>query len=577
MRSGEGVEARIRVEGEWVQFARPVSIRETRAAAEVVPLVNEVERVVRSRGWHAVGFLTYEAAGAFGLPVCPPDPNLPLAWFALFDRARPAPPGSRFAAHDAGYELDALRHSVDRRGFQAAFDRIKRHLADGDCYQVNYTFQVEGRFRGDPLALFEDLHGAQQGAHAAYLHVGSHSICSASPELFFSRVGDRVVARPMKGTAARGRTSAEDGQQRDDLRASEKERAENVMIVDMVRNDLGRVAKTGSIAVPELFVAERYPNVWQMTSLVTGTSERPLGELFAAMHPSASVTGAPKVRTMDILCGLEQRPRGVYTGAIGHVGPDGAASFSVAIRTAVVDHAAATVQFGIGSGIVWDSDAQREYDECLLKGSVLGRRPPSFELLETLRWAPGEGFLLLERHLARVCDSAGYFGFSCDATRLTSALDEGVSGSTSPLRVRLLVSRDGGVRVETFPLGETKRRLRVDLAAAPVDPRDVFLFHKTTNRDLYERARTATGDETILWNAGGCVTEATTANIVVELDGERVTPPIECGLLAGTFRAELLQRGQVRERTVTIADLRRAPALWLVNSVHGWRTADLVA
>ena len=311
--------------------------------------------------------------------------------------------------------------------------------------------------------------------------------------------------------------------------------------------------------------------------VVSGRSLASLEDLFAAVHPSASVTGAPKVRTMEILSELETAPRGVYTGAVGHVPPDGNASFNVAIRTAVVDGGAGRVEFGIGSGIVWDSDAGAEYEECLLKGPVLGQLPVRFELLETLRWTPDQGFFLLERHLDRLRDSAEYFDFVFDREAAQQALDEAVQGNGQARRLRLLVERDGTIRVEHTALVEAPASLNVTVAAEPIDAGSVWLYHKTTHRAAYERARAAAPgfDEVVLWNASGQVTEATTANIVVEIGNSRVTPPVTCGLLPGTFRAELLARGDIEERSVGLADLHAASRIWLINSVHEWRSATL--
>ncbi len=343
-----------------------------------------------STGW---AFVSYEAGAAFGLSVSSGRRTLPLVWFALFEPSavtelQDPPCGS-------GYELGSVRPSVDRQAFESAFARVRHHLLEGDTYQVNYTFRMEGVFSGHADALFVDLAMAQEGRYSTFLDLGDLAICSASPELFFERTGSELVTRPMKGTAPRGRTLEEDRCQAAALHASAKQRAENVMIVDMMRNDLGRVALPGSVNVPALLTVERYPNVWQMTSTVTArtTADTRLSQVITALHPSASVTGAPKVRTMEIVRELEGHPRGVYTGAIGHVRPDGSARFTVAIRTAVVDRVGGRVEFGVGSGIVWDSVAGDEYDECLLKGSVLGRRPRPFELLETMRWTPAEGVL----------------------------------------------------------------------------------------------------------------------------------------------------------------------------------------
>lgn len=568
-----GVEAMVQASAtEWWAFAAPNRVLRADTLSQVGPLLTEVDRLTRVDRLHAVGYLTYEAGAAFGLPVSPGVPT-PLGWFALFEPKNVS--RTALSRQTGDYRLGALEPSLDRRGFDAAFAAVRRHLAEGDTYQANFTFKMTGIFEGDDRALFADLVRAQGCAHGVYLRHGGMSICSASPELFFERRGRLVIARPMKGTAKRGRTAAEDERQRAGLRESAKQRAENVMIVDMMRNDLGRVADVGSVTVPALFEAERYPNVWQMTSQVSAHSEAPLDRLFGALHPSASVTGAPKRRTMEILAALESSPRGVYTGAVGHVEPGGDARFNVAIRTAVLDRRAGTIEFGIGSGIVWDSDAADEYEECLLKGTVLGRRYEPFELLETLRWTPDGGWFLLERHLARMRESAGYFGYAFDRDAVERALQAAGATLRQPSRVRLLVDENGSARVETHALVTGRTPIEIALASSPVDDDDVFLYHKTTHRAVYERARAkaADGGDVILWNGRREVTEATVANVVAEIDGERVTPPIASGLLAGTFRAELLARGEIRERIVTVDELRRAARIWLINSVHEWREA----
>jgi para-aminobenzoate synthetase/4-amino-4-deoxychorismate lyase len=560
----------------WLRLSNPSCVIEARRPDEVAGAIARADALARDTQGFAAGFVTYEAAAAFGLAVVPPDERWPLVWFALFPRQHTA--GIAGPPHGGDYELGPLSASVDRAEFDRAFARIKAHIAAGDTYQVNYTFRMRASFEGDARSLFADLIAAQGGRYGAFLDLGDRAVCSASPELFFERGGENIVARPMKGTIPRGRTLEEDKCQQRRLLESPKQRAENVMIVDMVRNDLGRIADVGTVAVPELFAAERYPNVWQMTSLVTAATRAPLADIFAAVHPSASVTGAPKVSTMELLAGLERGPRGLYTGAIGHIAPDGSCRFNVGIRTAAIDKARRSVEFGIGSGIVWDSEPADEYAECLVKGSVLGRRPSAFELLETLKWSPAEGFFLLERHLRRLAESAEYFGFAADESAIRRELGQAVAGCAGPARVRLLAGRDGSIRVEQSPLApHSGAILRLRLATKPVDSNDVWLFHKTTNRAVYDRARSAAGDadDVVLWNERREVTESTIANIVVELDGRRVTPPVACGLLAGTFRAELLARGDVSERIVGVGELSRASNLWLVNSVQGWRRARL--
>lgn len=560
----------------WLAFSDPRLVLQADDVGAVRRTLVDVEQLTRDRGLHAVGFVTYEAAGAFGLPVPTAQRGLPLVWFALFDSAHVTaldapPPGD-------GYAVDGIEPALDRAGFRAAFARIREHLAAGDSYQANFTFALRAGFSGDPRSLFADLARAQGGAYSAYIDLGETVICSASPELFFEFVGTDIVSRPMKGTAARGRTTAEDRMVAAALAASEKERAENVMIVDMVRNDIGRVADTGSVGVPELFRVERFPHVWQMTSTVRGRTAAPLDDVVAAIHPCASVTGAPKYRTMALLAELEAGPRGVYTGAVGYIPPTGLARFNVAIRTAVIDRAAGRLTFGVGSGIVWDSDADAEYDECLLKGAVLGRRSPDFELLETLLWTPQSGYHLLEAHIGRLTDSADYFGVPLRTTDIRNVLAATVDGAVSARRVRLLVDRAGVPRAEWRDHAPWPEPVRVALAQEAVDSSDVFLHHKTTCRGVYEQAKLgAPGvDDVLLWNLRGELTETTLANVVVELDGRRVTPPVSSGLLAGTCRAALLAAGEVVEGVVMRGDLRRATGLWLVNSVQGWKRAEVV-
>ncbi|HFE67314.1 MAG TPA: aminodeoxychorismate synthase, component I, partial [Chloroflexi bacterium] len=330
----------------------------------------------------------------------------------------------------------------------------------------------------------------------------------------------------------------------------------------------------------ELFAVERYPTVLQMVSTVQARTRRPLSEIFRAMFPCASITGAPKVRTMEIIRELEPQPRGVYTGAIGFISPGGTAQFNVAIRTALVDRERGTAVYGVGSGIVWDSDAAAEYEECQVKAQVLAAKRPSFQLLESLLWQPGEGYFLLEGHLRRLADSAIYFDIPLDGAAARQALARFALSLAEPCKIRLLVSLAGEMEIEAVPLAQGARRqpLRVALADTAVSSENVWMYHKTTRREWHNAARAAYPDcdEVILWNERGELTEATTANVVLDMDGELVTPPVSSGLLAGTFRNHLLANGRIRERILTKADLSRARQIFLINSVRRWQTAVLV-
>jgi para-aminobenzoate synthetase/4-amino-4-deoxychorismate lyase len=421
-------------------------------------------------------------------------------------------------------------------------------------------------------SLFFEMCANQRPEYSAYVSSVDFEIASASPELFFDLNGTELRAKPMKGTSRRGLTFTEDAGRIEQLKRSVKERAENLMIVDMVRNDLGRVARPGSVVVPKLFDVERYPTVLQMTSTITCESDASFPEIVAAMFPCASVTGAPKVRTMEIIHDLEGGPRGVYTGSIGYLLPDRRARFNVAIRTASRINREMVVNYGIGSGVLWDSDPKDEYRECLLKAAVITDDRPEFDLLETMLWEKDLGFFLLERHLERLRHSAIFFGYPVDIAAVSSALEDlsrGFEGAA--VRLRLLVSSDGFTRFETSDHQSVVDPpvKRVGVASQCVDSNDVFLYHKTTNRTVYEQAlKSRPYDDVLLFNERDEVTESTVANVVVEMNGKLFTPPIECGLLAGTYRQYLIDKSEIEERKIRIKDLKKYDRIFLVNSIQ---------
>jgi para-aminobenzoate synthetase/4-amino-4-deoxychorismate lyase len=582
----------LRHAGKWLHFQCPEKVLRTQRVDEVLPLLEEAER----SGLHAAGFISYEAAPAFDSALkVNGSGDFPLLCLGLF----PAPSllDDIEEPPSAHYETGALKPTVSQEEFAEAIRRIKAYIAAGATYQVNYTYRLMGTFSGNPWAFFHALVQGQRAGHAAYIDTGDTVICSASPELFFSCRDGRIVSRPMKGTARRGRTFSEDWTQAEALRRSEKDRAENIMIVDMIRNDIGRVAVPGSVETVSTYDVEKYPTVWQMTSTVQGKSDANAASVLRALFPCASITGAPKAKTMEIIGDLETLPRKIYTGCIGFITPQGEFCFNVAIRTALVDRGAGTLEYGVGGGIVWDSNADAEYQETLTKARVLTAPRPDFQLLETMLWQPEEGIFLQEEHLQRLGRSAAYFDIPLDIHAVHSALQElrhtcaGVEH-----RIRLLVSRDGNAEIQTFPFSDGGVRpparpsgrssamprpddpvLHVALAKDPVDSQDVFLFHKTTRRDVYENAKAdfPDCDDVILWNEQGEVTEGTIANIVIRKDGRLVTPPIGCGLLAGTFRGFLLDAGAIEEGVITLDDLKTSREIFLVNSVRGWQRAEL--
>jgi len=554
-------------------FAEPLELLVAGSVAEVPQLLARVEAHARAGYW-AVGFVAYESAGAFDAALSTHDPvdGLPPAMFAVYRGTAPA------ARQRGDWMCGAWRNIAGREQFDADVAAIRQGIADGDFYQVNYTTRLRAPFRGDSLAFFDALRASQASAWCAYLDFGRWQICSVSPELFFDwrdddGAGRALISRPMKGTAARDDDPEKDGAAAIALRQSAKECAENVMIVDLIRNDLSRVARLGTVAVPDLFTVESWPTVWQMTSTVAcrtrdGTT---LGEVFAAAFPCGSVTGAPKAAAMAAIARLETAPRGIYCGAIGIVKPGGEAVFSVGIRTAVVDAERAVAECGIGSGIVADSTATAEYAEWQSKRIFLDRACPEYELLETLRLHRGR-YWLQPGHLARMARSAGALGFPFDGELIVGVLAAAADRHrTGDWRVRLRLAIDGAARVEAFPLEPRPAAATVAVAASPVDSTNPWLRHKTTRRGLYESlAATKEGIfDTLLHNERGELTEFTRGNLVVEFDGRLVTPPLECGLLPGVYRHVLLARKRVREQIVTLGEIEHATALWFVNSVRG--------
>jgi para-aminobenzoate synthetase/4-amino-4-deoxychorismate lyase len=565
----------------------PVGVVEARRPDEVADVIAAAEASAQ-RGLWAGGFVAYEAAPGLdpALAVRHRDPGdrfaeLPLAWFALFEgREQTALPEPRDKGVGAA---DIWRPSVDRGRYDSAIAAIHERIAAGDTYQVNHTLRLRSTVTGDDRGLYRDMCFAQRGAYAAYLNTGRYRICSASPELFFELNEGRLTTRPMKGTAPRGRWPAEDEQVAEKLEASVKDRAENAMIVDLLRNDLGRVSRPGSVRWSEVFAAERYETVWQLTSTVASQIEAGAGlrDVFTALFPSGSVTGAPKVRSMEIIAGLEDSPRGVYCGAVGVLAPPGhgaTARFNVAIRTVTVDSEGGAAEYGVGGGITWDSRAGAEYEETVAKARILTSRRPRFELLETLLHEPGSGFRRLERHLERLRGSAAYFGFHCDDAAVNGALSSVVTSVPDrPARVRLLLDRGGRITTGAVPLPSRPEPVRLAIDDVPVDPADVLLFHKTSRRERYEeaRARHPDADDVLLINTGGEVTESTIANLAVLLDARWVTPPLDAGLLPGTERAALMSEGMIEEASLRPEDLARAEELRLMNATGPWRRAVL--
>jgi para-aminobenzoate synthetase/4-amino-4-deoxychorismate lyase len=572
-------------------FASPARILTASTPEEVPALLSEIEAETAA-GRYAAGYLAYEAGFPFVDLPAPAHPE-PVAWFGVYDAPTPLAPveveqgladlDGEGCAHDVTF-------SVPRSDYVSAVERIRRHIEDGDVYQINYTAPVRFRLSGDPRVLYRRLRQRQHVPYGAYLNSGPRQILSLSPELFVRRRGDRVVTRPMKGTIRRGRTLEEDRGLRDQLAGDTKNRAENLMIVDLLRNDLSVCCRPGTVAVPELYATELYDSVTQMTSTVEGRlrPDRGTADLLRALFPCGSVTGAPKRRAMRLIRTLEPEPRGVYCGAIGVLGPE-TADLSVAIRTLVLEGERGTM--GVGSGIVWDSAPAAEYEECELKTRFLTPAASSAQiedpdadhrLIETMRF-DGVRLPLLDRHAARLARSAEYFGYPFDEARFRDRVDRAVLG-TDPetmLKVRATLDRWGRLTATTSPLEERDEDpWRLIVASERADRTDPFFFHKTTHRGVYRRtraaAREAGADEAILRNQDGEVTEGTYTSIFVQSGEALLTPPVECGLLAGVYRDYVLEvEARAEEAVLTLEDLRAADALYCCNALRGWHRAVL--
>jgi para-aminobenzoate synthetase/4-amino-4-deoxychorismate lyase len=543
---------------------------------EVIPVLQTAEEAAQCGKWVAIA-LSYDAAPAFDPAlIARRTDSLPLVWVAIYDRVT-----SLIEEPPAPYLTTGWEPQITRDEYARAIHRLRDYIAAGDAYQVNYTFPLTSHFKGDSRDWYRELGAAQGAGYSAFIDLGRYQLLSFSPELFFERHKDRVTTRPMKGTIARGRWMEEDRERAQELAESPKNRAENLMIVDLLRNDLGRVAVAGTVRVPELFTVERYETLWQMTSGIEaqcrpGTS---LTDLLRALFPCGSITGAPKVRAVQIIRELEPAARGFYTGAIGLLRPGGDCVFNVAIRTILLDTLTGTATFGVGGGITWDSTVAGEYDECLLKASFLNVRRPEFELLETMLLDEGTYFLL-DRHLARARLSADYFGFAWDESAARDALDRvRTECGAGQWKVRALFDKKGRVRIEVESLTASEpKKYRVAFAAEPIETNNPFLYHKTTHREVYENARRSRPDcdEAILWNERGEVTESVFGNVVLVDREGKWTPPRSAGLFAGTFRNELIANGELRERVITREELLRVRSFYLINSVRRWMPAIFV-
>jgi len=566
----------LKSEKSWLKFTNPIEIISAYDSNQILDHLKVLDNHIE-QGKYIAGFMSYEAAtgldSALNTKI---NGDFPLMVFGVFNnpvelellpKAKPS------------FEISSWSPSQTENYYNNNIKKIKEYIAKGDTYQVNFTMRLSAKYNGSPYALFYQLVQNQKAPYASFIEFDKHTICSVSPELFFSLDGKDLLSRPMKGTAARGLSFEDDISQKETLYNSKKERAENLMIVDMIRNDMGKICEAGSVEVSSLFNTERYPTVWQMTSDVHGKTNANFSDIMQALFPCASITGAPKARTMEIIYELEQTARHIYTGSIGYFSPGRKAQFNVAIRTALMDISNGQAEYGVGGGIVWDSVDKNEYEECRLKARVLKEKKIDFELLETML-TEKEGVFLLDYHIKRLKNSAEYFNYVFNENEIRKEL-ENVEITTAESKLRLLLSEDGSFEIEQHPLRkENPGYLKVSLAKDPINSSDLFLYHKTTNRRIYQpaydQAKTQKVDDILLFNEKGEITESTIANVVIQKGNEFFTPPVECGLLNGTFRQYLLDQNEIKEKVLLKADIHDADGLFLINSVKKWQKVRFI-
>jgi para-aminobenzoate synthetase / 4-amino-4-deoxychorismate lyase len=582
-------------------FIDPIHILQIHHVSEFLPLLAEMQRYVQE-GYYLAGYFAYEC-GYFLEKLALLDyreERYPLAWFGVYCQRYRIDPfmASGLVSEGIGRGVQDLRFDLDEETYRKKVERVQEHIRAGDVYQINLTGRYHFRFDGTPLALYARLRQVQRTSYSAYIRTGGRAILCCSPELFFRLDGERITAQPMKGTAPRGRTLVEDERQAAWLESDGKNRAENIMIVDLLRNDLGRICTLGSVTVPHLLRVETYDTVLQMTSTITGTlaNSTNYAQIFASLFPCGSVTGAPKIKAMEIINQLEETPRGIYTGSIGYIAPQTAntpshALFNVAIRTVVLEQGHGIM--GIGSGIVHDSSALEEAAECKVKAHFLTTQPKTFAILETILW---DGhYRRLDKHLLRMAASARYFGYPWDEEYIRAHLITVGSHLTtvgaglapalqaSRYKVRLRLNRQGELHCESHMIQQTTagEQLVVALSAEPTDSRDRMYFHKTTYRPLYERAQRFAQEhgytDVIFLNEKGEVTEGAISNVFIARAGKLLTPPVECGLLAGIYRQCVLEEySNAQEAVLLLDDVLGAEKVYICNAIRGLREVRVV-
>ena len=564
-------------------FSNPTKIIACDKLSDVKNALCEIEDYV-SKGYYAAGFISYEAGFSFeeSLNELRVDHDFPLLWFGIYKKPKIIDHKEKMTLlrhKNPPYSIENLRPNISKKKYVSDIEKIKDFIRRGETYQVNYTFKYRFDFKGSACSLYEELKKKQSVSYSSLIKTDRFSIVSLSPELFFRKHKDRIEVKPMKGTIDRGKDLDGDREHVEELGHSLKNRSENLMIVDLLRNDLGRISKPGKVVTKKLFEVEKYETLFQMVSIVKAILKKRISiyDLLKAIFPSGSVTGAPKINTMKIINFLEREPRRVYTGSIGFFAPDGDGVFNVVIRTILIDNKKGEGEMGLGSGIVYDSDPYKEFDECELKADFIRKKKNYFKFIETMLWRPKKGYFLLNKHLNRLLSSAEYFNVRYDKKAILKELKdlEKRLDRDYDHRVRLLFDEKGRMQASFTKINGHREAARVRFSEKKVRNNNIFLYHKTTSRDLYdeehEKWRGKGYFDIIFTNKKDEVTEGAISNILIRKGRFYYTPPVDCGLLNGVFRRHLIETKKipVKEKVLRREDILSADEVFMMNSVRG--------
>ena len=549
-----------------IQFYQPVDIISTNKQNEVIQCLKKIEETVE-KGYYLAGYLSYEAGAAFHEEIMIRNNKLPLVWFGVFES-----PIYNEAKNIQYYDIPTWKPKVKKQQYNKNIEEILQYINQGKIEQVNYTIPFYANMNGDSFSFYKQLEEAQNANYTAFINIGDFSIISASPELFFQLQNDEIKVKPMKGTIERGKTYEEDIKNKQWLESSLKNRMENKLTVELMMKDLQNIAKSNTIKLEKEFQVEKYPTVYQMTSTISATlsSDKSFIDIWKALFPSGSITGLPNKKAMKLISTLEKEPREVYCGAIGYITPLRQAIFNVPIRTAYINNHNGYAIYGAGGGITKNSLQEEEYNEVIAKTKVLYNKQSEFQLLESLGLSNGE-YIVLDYHLNRLKQSAKYFDFQINVEEINERLQHiAKKHKEQKWKVRLLVNRFGKTTIDVKKMDPLPKEPFVSLADEPINKDNIFLYHKTTNRNMYESRKKPDLFDTLLWNQDGEITEFTIGNFVLEKNQTYITPPVKSGLLPGTFRSKLLKEGKLKQETITIEDIKPSSSIWLINSVRGW-------